>query len=604
MMLRKTLMALAAVVLVSLGTDWAVHRFHKPGQLDVLTAQAMDMSEMRPPTGAAPVALASARRGSLGDTVTYTGSVLAYNEQDISPRITGTLTSLPVYPGDSVRAGQVVAQLDTSGVAPQAAQAAAQARSAGIGQQVVSPIQVQAKQAAEIQALAQVQAARQGVTDAQAEAQADQAAIADALAGTQSAQAGADYWRVEIAREKQLADAGAVSQQEYQNELSQAQAADAALAQAQAKVAQARATAAAARAQVSQARRQVDVALAGVRMAQADISVAQGQAVQAGADAQSALAAARAAQAQQGYARIVSPAAGLVTARPVAPGTLVQPGTVILKVAEIDQVRVQANVAVEDVAGIHVGSPVRITVQGDSSQPIRTAVTSVFPSADPQTRTAIVEAVVTNPGHRLLPGAFVTMQITKNVVSGALLVPASALVYQGGQAYVWTAGGSAPAPTPVQYKAHCGLVYTASFAAAHHYVCPMDHLPLTRMASAASAPPGGPTAAHEVAVQAGASDGAWTQVSADALGPGARVVTHGQAGLTDGADVVATAWGADGPQTLPSAAAASQGQTLYRCEKCGLTFSAADAKRHNYIDPMDGGKLVPVAPAGMPGMKM
>jgi tRNA(Ile2) C34 agmatinyltransferase TiaS len=47
--------------------------------------------------------------------------------------------------------------------------------------------------------------------------------------------------------------------------------------------------------------------------------------------------------------------------------------------------------------------------------------------------------------------------------------------------------------------------------------------------------------------------------------------------------------------TLPTAATANIGKTIYRCEKCGMTYSAADAKRLGYIDPMDGGKLVPVS---------
>ena len=45
---------LLLIIAVSGGTIWAVRRFHRPGQLDVVTAQAMDMSAMRPPTGAAP----------------------------------------------------------------------------------------------------------------------------------------------------------------------------------------------------------------------------------------------------------------------------------------------------------------------------------------------------------------------------------------------------------------------------------------------------------------------------------------------------------------------------------------------------------------------
>src|SRR5579884_2382412 len=118
--LWRNKISLAALTLVAIGTGWAVRHYHRPGQLDVVAAQAMDMSAMRPPTGAAPVALASVRLGSLDSSVTYTGTVQAYNEQDISPRITGTLVSLPVYPGDRVRAGQLVAQLDTAEVGAKA----------------------------------------------------------------------------------------------------------------------------------------------------------------------------------------------------------------------------------------------------------------------------------------------------------------------------------------------------------------------------------------------------------------------------------------------------------------------------------------------------
>jgi hypothetical protein len=64
--------------------------------------------------------------------------------------------------------------------------------------------------------------------------------------------------------------------------------------------------------------------------------------------------------------------------------------------------------------------------------------------------------------------------------------------------------------------------------------------------------------------------------------------------LTDGAALVVTAWGTDGPRSLPTATAASRGKTLYRCEKCGMTYSEADAKQNHFIDPMDGGRLVPV----------
>ncbi len=591
--LLKNLAALVVIICVIIATGAVVKRYHRPGQLDVISAQAMDMSAMRPPAGAAPVALAFVRQGSLANTVTYTGSILAYNEQDISPRITGRLVALPVYPGDTVRAGQVVAQLDTAEVGAKADQAEQEARQAQLGAQVAHLTHHLHHQAALDQAEAQVQAAQQGVSDAQAEAQADQSAIADTQAGVQSAQANAEYWKTEITREKHLADAGAVSQQEYQNELAQAQAATAALSQAQAKVSQTRAMAQSARAKVQVAGRQVIVAQAGVRMAQADIAVAQGQAVQAEAGASAAQAAAREAAVVQGYGRITAPIGGVVTSRPVSPGTLVQPGMTLLRVAEIDRVRVQAHVAASDLIGIHPGTPVQITLQGDEAHTLTARITSLFPAANDETHTAVAEAVMPNPGHRLLPGAYVTMQINTNTISDKLLVPASAITTQGGSSFVWTTAGGTAAAGQVYECVICHIHYTAAQAAKFHYKDPMEGGKLVPVKTAPASLAAGLTA-HKVAVQIGAGDGAWTEITGDALSAGQRVVTQGQAGLTEGAAVVATAWGADGPAALPTAAVATHGARLYRCEKCGMTYSEADARRNHFVDPMDGGRLSPV----------
>jgi multidrug efflux pump subunit AcrA (membrane-fusion protein) len=590
----KNLIGLCIVILIAMITTWAVRRFHQPGKLDVIAAQAMDMSEMRPPTGAAPVALADVKTGTLDDTVTYTGSIQAYNEQDISPRITGTILSLPVYPGNQVRAGQLVAQLDSAEVSAKTAQAVQEEREADINAQVAHLTHHLHHRAAVSQATAQLAAANQSVADANAEAQAARDSISDAQAGVQSAQANAAYWKTEIAREKQLADAGAASRQEYQNELAQAQAAFAGVNQAKSKLSQARAMAVSARAKVRVAERQVDAAQASVQMAQADVEVAKAQALQAQAGADASQAAVREASVMQGYTHIVAPANGLVTARPVAPGTLVQPGTVILKIAEIDRVRVQANVAVTDLGGIHVGSPVEITLQ-DGGKPIRAAVSSVFPSANTDTRTSVVEVIVPNPNHRLLPGSFVTMNITKHVDTDKMLVPASAIVSQGGQSYVWIAkAGESSGPT---YECViCHIHYTAAQAKKFHYIDPMEGGKLVPLKGTASSAPSGPVTAHEVPVQVGGSNGTLTEVTSDELTPDAKVFAQGTAGLTEGARIVATAWGPNGPKSLPDAASANAGLTLYRCEKCGMTYSEADAKKDNFIDPMDGGRLVPIKP--------
>lgn len=62
-----------------------------------------------------------------------------------------------------------------------------------------------------------------------------------------------------------------------------------------------------------------------------------------------------------------------------------------------------------------------------------------------------------------------------------------------------------------------------------------------------------------------------------------------------------------------TAHAAKHAVVVYLCTKCHMKLSAAQAKKDHYVDPMDGGKLIPVKPAAgkkspspkpMAGMKM
>ena len=536
----------------------AVHLLKKPNQVGVIEAQSMDMSSMRPPTGSAPVDLAVIRHGNLNDAVTYTGTARAFNEQDITPRITGRIVSLPVYPGDQVRVGQLITRLDSAEAGARSSQAVAEAQQAQIGARVAELTQDVHHRSALAQAQAQTLSAIAGLSDARATAEAALEFVNDAKAGLTAAQSMAGYWASEIDREKKLVDAGAVSRQEYQNELAQAQAANAAFVSAKSKVLQADATARAAKAKVAQAKQNVDAARAAQSMAGADILVAHAQTRQAEKAADAANAAARQAATIQGYTVIVSPADGVVVERPVSPGTLVQPGQTILRIAEIDKVRVQANVAVSDLDGIAPGSSVTIALQGSRSiSPITARVTSVFPNAGDQTRTAIVEAVIPNPGHRITPGEYATMRIFRKTGVYLPMVPSESIQTLGGLSYLWVARGQGATSEPSQYEcAACHMRFSAADAKRDHYKDPMDGGDLLPVQESPDGTGNASLTAHRIAVKPGGSDGTWTEILSGDVRDGDRAVRHGQEGLTEGVTVTQTAWGADGPVELRRAAPA------------------------------------------------
>ncbi len=327
-----------------------------------------------------PVTLALVERAPVTGSVTYTGSVAPYNEQDVFPRVTGRIVEMPVYPGDAVGPGQVVARLDDVELTSRLREAEAMAATA---------------EANRAQMDADLIAAQHGIVQMEKE-----------LAMVEAEQA---YARAVSDRSERLFDRGAISRQEYESDRAMAASLEAKRDAGRAKLEQARAMEAS-------ARKKVDAALA---------MVAQGRA------------AARTAQVVREYVTIVASSAGYVVKRLVAPGVLVEPGTAILKIAQMDRVRLQANVGEKDLASIRVGSPVTVTTVGAGQAPITARVTSVFPFVDQGPRTGVVEAVVDNSGRRLLPGQYVTMQFVTGERPDALSIPRGAVTRLGGKATVW-----------------------------------------------------------------------------------------------------------------------------------------------------------------------
>ncbi len=370
------LLRVAALAVVLAAGVWAYWVNFGPG-----AKQAMDMS-MRVTSGATPfpVTLAPVERGPVKGTVVYTGSVAPFNEEDIYPRVTGRIVEMPVYPGDAVRAGQVVARLDDVELSSRVREAEAMAATS---------------QANRAQMEADLVAAQHGIVQMDKEL-----AMVEAELG---------YARGVAARSEQLVGSGAISRQEYENDRAMAASLEAKREAARAKLDQARAMELSAR----------------KKLEAADAMVAQGRA------------SVRTATVVRDYVTIVAPSSGYVVKRLVAPGVLVQPGVPILKLAQIDRVRLQANVGERDVAAIRVGSPVNVTLAGAGGAPITARVTSVFPFVDQGSRTAVVEAVVENPGRRFLPGQYVQMEFTTGERVAALTVPRGAVARMGGKATVW-----------------------------------------------------------------------------------------------------------------------------------------------------------------------
>lgn len=255
----------------------------------------------------------------------------------------------------------------------------------------------------------------------------------------------------------------------------------------------------AAEAAIDQARQEVTRATAGIGEMRAEreraagmireqsaMAAATGQrATEMASRAAQARAAAFTAQTIAGYTEIKANVDGVVTERVTSPSTLVQPGMLLLRIAEIDRVRLQANVAQSDAGRIEPGAAVEVTPRKEPTRRDLTTVSTRFPASNPATRTQVVEAVVDNADGFYLPGDFVTLRIATGASGKPVLsVPAAAVVQvtQPGGAVigetrpaVWTVAGAASGATRTEY--YCTM--HPEVVSDHPGTCPKCKMDLT-----------------------------------------------------------------------------------------------------------------------------
>jgi RND family efflux transporter MFP subunit len=448
---------------------WAVRTLRREGSMTPLEAQGMEMSTPAP-EGVLPVRIVKAEIRPFASSVNYAGQAVGYVEQDVTSRVTGSIVAMNVYVGDRVRKGQVLARLDTSQVDPMVSEKLAGVANAehGVAASVMeyrqalagitqarAEVTVAQEEFAEAEAM--LGAAREGRVSAEADLTAAQAEVEAMQAELDAARAASDYQQQELARSNQLFQGGAISKDEWQRARSEAQKSLAMVTRAQGNLQKAQAAVTAARsalrradAEIVVASRKVHQAEATVRAKQSAVKSAQAAAEaakkrvsQARAGVQEAAAATRGVMTQRDYAVLRSEVDGVVTQRLISPGTVVLPGQVLLKVAQISPIRLQANVSEADLARIRVGAEVEVTQRDTQAPPIVAKVTSVSPSVDPTSRTGIVEALFPNPEGRFLPGQYVSMTIVLGREADALVIESAAVQVEGQGAgrtfFVWVA---------------------------------------------------------------------------------------------------------------------------------------------------------------------
>ncbi len=143
------------------------------------------------------------------------------------------------------------------------------------------------------------------------------------------------------------------------------------------------------------------------------------------------------------YATIRAPFAGVITQRSVDPGAMIQAANTsmnampIVKIASMDKLRIRVDVPESEVLLVKVGTKAKVSVRELPGQEFKGTVARFGVALEQSTRTMQAEIDLLNSKHTLRPGMFA--QVTLNLLAeeNALTVPATALVIEKNQTFVY-----------------------------------------------------------------------------------------------------------------------------------------------------------------------
>jgi RND family efflux transporter MFP subunit len=398
-----------------------------------------------------PVQIITAVSAPLADELEITGEVTTAADVTIGARQAGRVVAVTVRDGDFVRAGQVIAEQETTVLQAAVRQAQSQLNAArsqysqARSNAVVAP---QKSQAAIRSAEAQIRSARAQLAKAKEGARDEE--VRQAEAQVKAAKFSMETAKKELERQKSLFESGAVSRQRleqaengYQSALSQYEQALENLRMKQAwtrpediRTAEEQVRQAEEALRTAQANQKLDVLLE----QQMDTAQANVRAAQASLDI---------AQKNLSDAMIRSPFSGRISGNPVQPGTFLAPGSPVVRVIGEEGIYFEGEVPESQIAAITPGKPVAVTVDALPNRTWAGKVLAVSPVGDEVGRIFRVRIQLAGASSEIKPGMFARGKVTLRSIPNAVTVPANAVVLKDGKPFLFVLDGEKAKQVPV-----------------------------------------------------------------------------------------------------------------------------------------------------------
>ena len=331
------------------------------------------------------VAVETLKKADFRREATFVGGVHAVESAEIRPRISGYLKNVSVDIGDSVKRGQVLAEI----LEPELDMA------------------VQKAQGLLQQAQARLTKARSFVNVAEAQWKLAQTKVAEAEAGLSQSEAAIRHHQKEYERIEVLAKSNEVEHRIFDEVLLQLETAKSAreLRKAQVNVA---------KAGPDEARAKLDAATAELAEFEADVRIAQAEL--------------DAAKIRQSYTEIRAPFDGIVTRRGCNPGEFVRSAVdassaPLLTVVGTKKMKVAVNVPDSVVQLLDRGTPVTIDLQSGTGRKFSGVIARTAYAEDPTSGTLKAEIDIDNVDGRLRPGKSAMVTIVVDHRPNVLTIP-------------------------------------------------------------------------------------------------------------------------------------------------------------------------------------
>ena len=148
---------------------------------------------------------------------------------------------------------------------------------------------------------------------------------------------------------------------------------------------------------------------------------------------------------------IPAPIDGTVVERPVVLGQVIEPTTPLMKLVDTSMLIAQGSAPEHLLRELKVGQPVRVMVAAYPGKRFEGRLTFIHPQIDPERRVAHVWAEIRNPEGLLKEDMFAQLSVVVGGGPATLVIPAAALMSEGGLEFVFV-------ETPAGFKRTSVLV--------------------------------------------------------------------------------------------------------------------------------------------------